>query len=255
EARSPLGDRDGVRGVVDQLVEELRADAPALGDVHRRERRDLVLRIPVQPEGGAAARELETVALGRDPGRLLRQLTRQLLELLGRHRQRARLLDVGGHAQADRDVQVRSAHAHALAVRLDQDVGEYGQRRPCRDAGPYRCKAVLQVLPGDRESHGRLARRHRCRPGSTVNFASTMREIYPVTIVGPVELWATPSPCPYRRIPSPHSRPGPEWKTVLAPGRVSPAAHSAGRREWKNRRIPTGYPRPLWSTRQLRADR
>src|SRR5690606_16614645 len=72
---------------------------------------------------------------------------------------------------------------------------------------------------------------------------------------GPVELWATPSPCPYRRIPSPHSRPGPEWKTVFAPRRVSPAAHSAGRREWKNRRIPTGYPRPLWSTRQLRADR
>src|SRR5690606_31281388 len=119
------------------------------------------------------------------------------------------------------------------------DVREHGQRRPCRDAGPHRCKAVLEVFPGDRESHGRLARRHRCRPESTVNFVSTMGKKIPVIIVGPVELWATPPPPSHRRISSQHSASGPEWKTLLAPARLSPAAHSSGEGKWKSQRVPT----------------
>src|SRR5690606_23238117 len=113
-----------------------------------------------------AARELQAIALRRDADRVLGQLARQLLQLLGGNRERTGLVRLGRHLHADRDVQVRAAHRDRAVLRLDQDVREHGQRRARRYAGTDRGKTLLQVVARDLEFHASLTFPNGCTPGA-----------------------------------------------------------------------------------------
>jgi len=65
----------------------------------------------------------------------------------------SRLINFRWHSETDRDVQVGSAHAYAVTINIDENVGQHRKGRARRDAGRYCCQTALQVLTCDLEFH------------------------------------------------------------------------------------------------------
>src|SRR5262245_47873037 len=138
---------------MDQLLQDIPPHPPALIEVHARERRKLVAWHAIQSKRCSTTRELEAVTLRCDLHWMLRQLARQLLQLLRGYGERSGLIYFSGDAQADRNVKVSAAHAYAVVIDIDQDVRQHRQCRTRRYARRDSCEPALKVFPGDLEFH------------------------------------------------------------------------------------------------------
>ena len=121
--------RDCETRLLDQAPEVATADGEVIGEVARRQVREVVMRKRLQREARAAREDRDALAVARllqlELG-AVRELPHDVIEHVGGHRGGAALRDLRPNAFDDLDVEIGGGHLELPVARLEQHVGQDG---------------------------------------------------------------------------------------------------------------------------------